>query len=208
MKAKERIYLNGKFKPQTIAHHLARYNFALDMIPPVSGDTALDVCCGSGYGTDMLSKAGYQAVGIDKDTTAIRFAKKNYKGSFLRADMTKVTKSFCHFVSYSTLKFNLITMFEALEHFRFTEGRAIIGYVYTLLKNNGYFIVSVPRDINHKNNGFHKSKYTLKLLRDTLEDVFGIGNVTTFGQDWDTSVIDQERIEKNDFYIAVCRKVV
>lgn len=205
-KAKERIYLNGKFEPQTIAHHVGRYKFVLEMVPPVSGDLALDICCGSGYGTDMLAKAGYLVSGIDKDIPAIKFARKNYAGSFNRADMTKVTKSFCYTAGYSMPRFDLVTMFEALEHFRFNEGRAILGYVYTLLKDNGYFVVSVPRDINRKNNGFHKSKYTLKLLQETLESVFGKGRVTMFGQDWDTATIDQKDIEKNDFYVAVCRK--
>lgn len=51
------------------ADHLARYAFAAHWVP---GQTVADVCCGLGYGTNLLAVAGAKKVyGVDSNSAAV-----------------------------------------------------------------------------------------------------------------------------------------
>src|SRR5947209_20359236 len=57
--------------------HLARYLFAAHF---ASGRSVADLCCGVGYGSNLLVAAGARRVrGIDADAEAIRVAQEHYK---------------------------------------------------------------------------------------------------------------------------------
>jgi 2-polyprenyl-3-methyl-5-hydroxy-6-metoxy-1,4-benzoquinol methylase len=195
----ERIYPDDKrVKPQTIAHHKARYEFA--SMFEQSGRVAIDLACGTGYGTDRLRLAGYNVIGVDICEEAIKYARENFpENIFIITDIATCLDK------QEKAIFDMVTFFEALEHLSKTDGRKLIIRIGKLLKKNGVFIMSIPRDINEKNNGFHKSKWGFGELKNTLESVFD--EVIMLGQDWDTAEFSEEDVEKNDFYIAVCTNV-
>jgi ubiquinone/menaquinone biosynthesis C-methylase UbiE len=73
-------------RPETVRHHLNRYRLAAEYVRV--GSMTIDVCCGTGYGTDMLRAAGaVNAVGIDMSSRAIAVARRAYpKCNFVLGD--------------------------------------------------------------------------------------------------------------------------
>lgn len=192
----ERIYPHDeRVKPQTIAHHIARYKFATAFTDDYESENILDMCCGTGYGCEILRQKLHNVVGIDKSSEAIRYAKKHYKCcDFLRFPIQQINTK--------RKLFNLITFFEALEHFNYQDGITAIQDASKILKPEGYFIISIPRDLNPKYNKYHVSKWSYDMFCGVLKTFFK--NVDIFGQDWDTGIINDKKPEKNDFFIAVC----
>jgi 2-polyprenyl-3-methyl-5-hydroxy-6-metoxy-1,4-benzoquinol methylase len=54
----------------------------LKMLSPKTGDRILDLGCGLGYFTDMLSSNGTVCTGIDLDEECISYCKKNMRGKY------------------------------------------------------------------------------------------------------------------------------
>lgn len=185
-----------RVKPQTIAHHVARYKFACEIQEPCG--RALDLCSGEGYGTAMLMVTGYNATGMDISGDMISEAKTKYPDCrFLQGD---ITKGFIPLVS----GFSLITLFEAIEHIKFSQGKQLLADIYELLKPGGIAIISTPRDINDKYNTFHISEWSYGTLKNECGSVFD--EVKIYGQDWEHGKISDENVRDNDFYICVCKK--
>lgn len=195
----ERIYIDDKrVKPQTIAHHVARYQFAIDSMKP--GGNAIDLGCGTGYGTDMLREAGYDYVcGIDSNREAIEYAQKTFPESrYLYCDLNYLGE----ILSFGAKYYDLITFFEVIEHLTFKEGKILLRTIRDVLHSDGLFIMSTPRDINGKYNNFHKSEWSFDTLKNELGSLF---DIHMYGQDWDTGEITDKNVRENDFYIVVCK---
>ena len=61
------------------ADHLARYAFAAHWVP---GQTVADVCCGLGYGTNLLAAAGAKKVyGVASSSAAVDKVRCRYGSS-------------------------------------------------------------------------------------------------------------------------------
>jgi len=64
----------GKSPPELEAEHRARYEFAKKFVERMR---VLDLGCGEGYGSIMLSEVAQSVVGVDRDIQAINHAKGN-----------------------------------------------------------------------------------------------------------------------------------
>lgn len=156
--------------------HLHRYGFAKEF---VKGKKVLDLACGEGYGSYMLSEEASKVIGVDIDESTIKhagakYAKDNLK--FIKSSITKVA------VREDKL-FDVIICFEALEHI---EGhRKVMAEVKRLLKNDGIFIVSTPNkyvysdQANYK-NPWHKKELYIDEFKTLLKSTFN--NVLIYGQ--------------------------
>jgi 2-polyprenyl-3-methyl-5-hydroxy-6-metoxy-1,4-benzoquinol methylase len=121
------------------AMHFERYRFASLFIRPT--DTVTDLACGVGYGTDILSEKGASVVGIDLSSAAVRYAKKNYRGSFLNADLFAVSA-----------QTDVVVSFETVEHVPAPLEKTI-GHLLSLAKRT--LVASVPYREPAGNNPFH-----------------------------------------------------
>lgn len=194
MKGVERIYPNSdRYGGKTFAHHKARYEFALRIRE--NRGLALDLGCGAGYGTEMLRLAGYQTLGVDISQEAIEYADKHYPDN--RFETCKIRS-----IDW-TMKLDLVTFFEVLEHLSLEDGVVAIQSAGKALNDGGIFVMSIPRDINKRHNGFHLSHWGFEMLVDVLCQSFTY--VKMYGQNWDTAEITENKVKKNDFYIAVCK---
>lgn len=98
----------------------------------------LDVGCGNGYITKIISKFFKKTIGIDLSKDGIKFAKKNFynkkKISFLNTSSDNLIKK--------KLKFDVITTIEVIEHqydpFKF------LSDLEKLCKKGGYVIITTP----------------------------------------------------------------
>lgn len=119
--------------------HLARYLWAIDW---VSGKNVVDIGCGTGYGTFMLSWLASSAVGVDINPESIQFARDNFSHpsvSFSEVDLSTDSLPWAE----------VYVAFEVLEHL--DDPRRVIEIV-----GNKTLLWSVP--VNDPGR-FHKRVY-------------------------------------------------
>ena len=117
--------------------HLNRYKFAIDEARSrgLSGrDFVLDAGCGTGYGSHMMAEAGMVVRAFDADQKSIDIANQQYvhrQLSFMLGD----------FSWYKASNFDLIVMFEALEH-----SPEALKFLKRVAPNNRMLMGSVPNE--------------------------------------------------------------
>lgn len=84
-----------------------RYRFAKDLLNP--SESVLDIACGTGYGTLLLSEKCSNITGVDISNNAIQYANKHYKKN------NKI-----NFIQSSIFDYNqeadFVVSFETIEH--------------------------------------------------------------------------------------------
>ena len=138
--------------------HVARYAFALQWAP---GSRVLDVCCGIGYGTELLARAGASAAtGIDISEVAIGKARSRGSGnlSFEIADAC---------APYRGGPYDLVTCFEGIEHV--PDPAALLQQAHDSLSPGGIAVISTPNSdafpSGCSDNPFHVAEMTERVFR-------------------------------------------
>jgi ubiquinone/menaquinone biosynthesis C-methylase UbiE len=116
--------------------HLDRYQFATKH---VTGKRVLDCACGTGYGAELLMKAGAGSViGIDIDEEAIGYAEKKHSlkpdGAYIIASATST--------GLDPESVDVICSFETLEHLDDESG--LLSEFARILVPGGLLIISTP----------------------------------------------------------------
>lgn len=184
-------------REETIRHHLNRYDFAKNHVKP--GDIAIDLCCGTGYGTDILRNAGCEeAIGVDLSSDAITHAKNTY------SDAVYINDNVIDFLEAIPISHqpNIVTFFEAIEHISPEDGLAVLDAVQGNLASDGNFFISTPRDIRSDVNPDHITQWEFKELREALEERFA--SVEIIGQDWATGEFSASEPWEASFFIGKC----
>ena len=155
------------FSPEMYARdHYYRYEFSKKYCE--QGFKVLDIACGTGCGSYMISQTGAFVEGVDLSKEAIEFANKVFLSkstnlNFIQGNALEFRKD---------KKYDLITSFETIEHIPHTE--ELLKNFYCNLRDNGRLICSVPNETisPHKlsNNPYHLKHYTTE---EVLENIFG-----------------------------------
>jgi 2-polyprenyl-3-methyl-5-hydroxy-6-metoxy-1,4-benzoquinol methylase len=141
--------------------HLMRYHLALTTLRSVlekEPAVILDVFCGNGYGTHLLSREFPHAlcIGIDASAEAIASANSHYSSS----NTLFSCKFFPFYIPPHTA--DAVVSFESLEHVE--DDRAMIAIMLNALTDTGCAMISVPNEQKHslsKNpHKFHYRHYT------------------------------------------------
>lgn len=163
--------------------HLARYNFASQF---VANKNVLDIACGTGYGSEMLAKAGAAHVdGVDLSPSNIEYAKAHHqheKITFRTGDITTYT---------SDTKYDVVVSFETIEHVQ--DYHKTLANLYQLLLPGGRLIISTPnrpmswrpaRTLDDKpHNQFHVREFNLEEFKSVLrEHGFHFSDDDVYGQ--------------------------
>lgn len=133
----------------SIYEYLHRYRFAMEF---VRGKKVLDLRCGEGYGSFLLSEAADSVVGLDQDETTIRKGISNY----IRENLTFIKGSLTDIPIKEEKIFDVMVCFARVEHIQ--EHDRLMREVKRLLKPNGIFIFSIPNmylDSKTDNQGPH-----------------------------------------------------
>jgi SAM-dependent methyltransferase len=122
----------------------------------VWGKKVIDLGCGTGYGTYMLSWGARQAVGVDIDVDAIAFAAAHFQAPNLTYAAMDITRR----------GFNgeIYVAFEVLEHL--DDPAALIAKYRPLLW-------SMPIDDDSR---FHKRGYSWRQIRELTGDINAVQN--------------------------------
>ena len=163
------------FVNSTTIEHLHRY-FICEEI--VKNKVVLDIACGEGYGSKLLSKNSKFVYGVDIDSSTIKKAVEKYDNKnikFLTGSTSKIP-----------LDDNLVDVvisFETIEHH--DEHQLMIDEIKRVLKPDGIVIISTPdksiySDKRNYVNHFHVKELYYYEFRDLLEKNFK--KINMYGQ--------------------------
>ena len=174
-------FIPGKSSKKIEEDHLSRYDFASKF---VKDKRVLDIACGVGYGSKILSDAGALIVdGVDISKESIDFAEFHYlqaNVSFIRANILEYS---------SDAKYDVIICFETIEHVE--NYHKVLKNLERLLMIGGKLIISSPnrpitsphcRTINDKPSGFHVQEFTIEELATELKNCGFIVENNIYGQ--------------------------
>jgi len=183
-----------------LLEHISRYYFST---PYVKG-RALDIACGSGYGTQMIAKAcKYQIeriIGVDLNSDAIEYAKGRYYHPMATYE---VRDALDPLLRDKIGTFDTILSFETIEHV--AEEELFMNNLHDLLNPGGTLVLSTP--FGHGRgipcgSPFHIHQYTKEEFIDLFQ---AFSDVEVYYQRGVT--IEPPRTEV--YYpigVAVCRK--
>lgn len=132
--------------------HIHRYILAIEI---AKDKDVLDIACGEGYGSNLLSKVARTVVGIDIDKKTINEAEYKYKTnnlSFVQCEATKLL--------FDNNTFDVIVCFETIEHIK--EYEKLIAELKRVLKKDGLLILSTPNKRTFSDQRNHKNPFHIK----------------------------------------------
>lgn len=138
--------------------HYARYVWASSL---VRGD-ALDVACGTGYGSRMLARRA-RISGVDRDEDAVNMARSRVAGTFLVAEVPPIP--------FPDDAFDFVVCFETVEHIG--DDSAFVREVTRVLRPGGRLLISTPNSAISTVGGvpinrWHVREHTLESLTSLL----------------------------------------
>ncbi|MBN1765352.1 MAG: class I SAM-dependent methyltransferase [Sedimentisphaerales bacterium] len=95
----------------------------------------LEIGCGIGILTNMLTRRGYRIKGTDIATEAIKYGRVKYPGADLEVQAGES-------LSFADGSFDMVISFDALEHIFNVD--AHLDEVYRVLRDNGYYLLATP----------------------------------------------------------------
>jgi ubiquinone/menaquinone biosynthesis C-methylase UbiE len=155
--------------------HLHRYSIALEF---VKNKTVVDIACGEGYGSSILSKIANDVIGIDIDENTVSEAIEKYKNP----NLTFLVGS-TDMIPIDTESIDVVVSFETLEHH--DKHHEMYSEIKRILKKDGILIISTPdkknySDIKNRVNPFHVKELYLSEFRELTSKYFR--NVTIYFQ--------------------------
>jgi ubiquinone/menaquinone biosynthesis C-methylase UbiE len=144
--------------------HLVRYKLAAKL---AAGKTVLDIACGSGYGSKILSEAGAaKVIAVDINKEAVAEAEKRYGAEDLLFKSGNAEK-----IEEADETFDLAVSFETIEHL--PDAEKYLAEISRVLKKEGMALISTPnKDVFGQKNPYHLHEFTGKEFEDTLKKYF------------------------------------
>lgn len=147
----------------TVAHHTVKYRFAMAL----PGIDVLDIGCGFGYGTALLSQSFERVVGVDLSQEAVSTARARYPShpSFSLMDGQAL--------GFKSDSFDLVTCFEVIEHL--LDPDAHLAEVARVTRPGGHYVVSTPvpgSGGSPAENPFHHHEFDALALTETMRSKF------------------------------------
>jgi 2-polyprenyl-3-methyl-5-hydroxy-6-metoxy-1,4-benzoquinol methylase len=161
-------------KNTTAVHHLIRYLWAERCLADIKGlESVLDVACGSGYGSFVLSKRfpGARVVGADYDPGAVEVASSLYSAPNLEYRVGDVTR-WDETIGPDVV--DAVVSFDTIEHVIHRD--IMMESTVKHLRDDGVLLLSTPcgRDVNNLKPGWehHRIEYSSASLYDFVSRYF------------------------------------
>ncbi len=122
------------FTGNIVAEHLHRYGLVLSLC---KGREVLDVACGEGYGSHLLSEQARFVTGVDIDSQVIEFAAAKYRRpnlKFLNGDGQQLP--------LADASVDVVVSFETIEHL--PDHERFLGEIRRVLRPDGCLVISSP----------------------------------------------------------------
>ena len=152
---------------EIMVEHIHRYAIACEL---VSNKKVLDIACGEGYGSYLMTVNASSVTGIDINPLVIEKAREKYKKSnleFLQGNAEEIP--------VLDQSFDIVVSFETIEHLE--NHYLLLKEIKRVLKPDGVLIISTPNklfysDKNGYINPYHKKELYLNEFKDLLTKSF------------------------------------
>jgi len=173
--------------------HIGRYKAGASL---VKGKVVLDIACGSGYGTKLMSKDAKKVIGIDIDEETVRYAKENYSGSnieYLQGSGTEIP--------ITDNSVDVVVTYETIEHI--DDYEKFLQEIKRVLKKDGLALISTPNDEEYiEDNHFHLHEFTYPKLQKLATKYFK-NHKSYFQSLWLYSTILPENSQTKEWEMSV-----
>jgi ubiquinone/menaquinone biosynthesis C-methylase UbiE len=155
------------FINETTIEHLHRYAIACELS---EDKVVVDIACGEGYGSNLISTVAKTVIGIDIDGATINKAKEKYKSpnlSFYEGSAEKIP--------LADSIADVVVSFETIEHL--VDHDTMLSEIKRILKQDGILIISTPdkkyysEETGYK-NPYHKKEFYKEEFYSFLEKYF------------------------------------
>lgn len=152
--------------------HLAAYDFARKH---VKGKKILEVGCGAGYGTHLLSEYALSVIGVDNSAETIAYANNKYMRENLSFKYYEGSK-----LPFEGSLFDVVVAFQVIEHIPPSALIQFLSEIKRVLKKGGLFLSSTPNKklrllpFQRPWNIQHYKEYSAKEFEWILKKVFGV----------------------------------
>ena len=140
----------------------------------------LDVACGSGYGTELISQVADYVLGVDIDSKTICYARKHH-GSKSNIEFANKDIMCLSELEEGKGKYDIVISVETIEHI--PDAKPFLKKVSQLLTSNGTFVVTTPESQvgggKNPHNKFHCNEYTYLQFSNILKSIFNEVHITT-----------------------------
>jgi SAM-dependent methyltransferase len=160
---------------QIAFEHLHRYHFAKGL---VSGCRVLDVACGEGYGSWILSQSASEVTGVDIAPDAVAHARERYVApniNFVEASAAKLP--------FEDGVFDVVVSFETIEHHDLHQ--EMMSEIKRVLRKDGTLIISSPNKQYYSiEPGYQNPFHVKELFREEFVDLIKsyFANAVLFSQ--------------------------
>ncbi len=204
-----------EYHRQTITYgeHISRYMAAL---PLVKDKVVLDIACGSGYGTKLLTETAQKVIGVDVAEEAVTYAKAHYSGPKTEYRVGNGTE-----IPLDTASVDVVITLETIEHIE--DYRQFMSEVKRVLRPGGIMILSTPNDLEFaEGNHFHVHEFKFDELKKLVKDYFlhaedyyqgtwiyaGLFSDTDIKNEWDNHIRTVNTVpldrDKTLYFFLVC----
>ncbi|WP_125722356.1 class I SAM-dependent methyltransferase [Flavobacterium ustbae] len=134
--------------------HLHRYAIVSDYI---TNKVVLDIACGEGYGSNLMSKDASFVYGVDIDDDTIGKAKLKYNEENLEFRVGSADK-----IPLESNSVDVVVSFETLEHH--DKHEEMMLEVKRVLRKDGILIISTPDKLHYSDDRNFNNKFHIKEL--------------------------------------------
>ncbi len=156
-------YIPTMMQPEVAVEHWHRYLIASRF---VAGKRVLDIACGEGYGSALLSQTAASVVGVDISADAVQHASEAY-----RRDNLRFLVGSCAAIPLADASVDMVVSFETLEHH--DQHEQMFREFKRVLAPGGLCLVSTPDRIVYSeipgySNPFHVRELTAREFEDLV----------------------------------------
>ncbi|MEM9532917.1 MAG: class I SAM-dependent methyltransferase [Pseudomonadota bacterium] len=167
--ATELPFTGERFTPECVREmsyeHWHRYALAA---PLTAGRKVLDLACGEGYGSHLLSQAASDVTGMDRHEPSIKHARQRYTAENLKFVIGNATR-----IPMPSDTFDAIVSFETLEHLR--EQEQMLSEFARVLADDGFLILSSPdKAVYSDARGYRNEHHVRELYQQELESLLKV----------------------------------
>jgi SAM-dependent methyltransferase len=179
--------------------HLFAYGFAKGTV--AENSLVLEVGCGEGYGTSLLSGNQEKVIGLDVDKNAIARAREKYGSEncvFTLYDGFRIP--------YEDNFFDAVISFQVIEHIR--DDINFVSEIHRVLRTNGVLILTTPNGALRIKRGqkpwnrFHIREYYPDELENLLKIKFSDVKILGIHGNEEVQSIENERVRQSLAIIA------
>lgn len=151
-----------------IMFSLTRYYTILDLC---KNKTVLDLACGTGYGSYIMSSVAKKVYGFDIAKEVIKKNKNKYICENLEFGVCSANSIPC-----KNNSFDIIVSCETIEHLNSEVADGFLAETKRLLKRNGYLFITTPNHNKTKTfesiNPYHINEYTMENFEAKLKEYY------------------------------------